>query len=219
MEKAAADEKVRKVNALVAQSDSRKRPLSPPIPPEPTDVKRPKLDSNPTAGTSASFLATFDFTTLPANLITDLIVANLEAFTESTLIGLVRAFRESRGLGTSVVPVIPAPKAIPPCVEKDLQNGERTPTPQGRQVTPVPAPGTPPSKVKDEPVDPLQMDIDQDELEYEPDRLNQEVRMMSVPVNSSSSVCSEFPALGRCWVGIIGGGNRSSDHQSTTDRF
>jgi symplekin len=30
--------------------------------------------------------------------------------------------------------------------------------------------------VKDEPVDPLQMDIDQDELEYEPDKLNEEVQ-------------------------------------------
>jgi symplekin len=179
MEKAAADEKARKTNAFVAVGDSRKRTLSTPAPGEPTDAKRPKLDSSAAGSTSASFLATFDFTTLPANLITELIVANLEAFTEPALINLVQAFRESRGLGASPVPAAPvpaAPKAIPPHIERDIRDGERTPTPQGRQVTPVPAPGTPPSKVKDEPVDPLQMDIDQDELEYEPDRLNQEVR-------------------------------------------
>ena len=37
-------------------------------------------------------------------------------------------------------------------------------------MPPPPAPA-----IKDEPVDPLQMDIDEDELEYEPDRLNEEV--------------------------------------------
>jgi symplekin len=191
MEKAATDEKVRKANAILG--DSRKRPLSPPAQGEPTDAKRPKLDSNAAASTSASFLATFDFTTLPANLITELIVANLEAFTEPVLIDLVRMFRESRGLGTLSVPVAPAP--IPTHIEMDQRDGERTPTPQGRQVTPVPAPGTPPPKIKEEPVDPLQMDIDQDELEYEPDRLNREVRQIFAQVNPSSNMYLGFSAL------------------------
>ena len=185
MEKAAADEKARKANAVVTLGDSRKRPSSTPAVGEPPDAKRPKLDSSAAASTSAAFLATFDFTTLPASLITELIVANLDAFTETALIELVQAFRESRGLGTSSAPVPPAPsapKAIPPHIERDIREGDRTPTPQGQQVTPVPAPGTPPFKVKDEPVDPLQMDIDQDELEYEPDRLNQEVRRMFTQV-------------------------------------
>jgi symplekin len=188
MEKAAADEKARRANAVLG--DSRKRPLSPALG-EPTDAKRPKLNSNAVASTSASFLATFDFTTLPANLITELIVANLEAFTEPTLIDLVRAFRESRGLATSSVPVAPAPKAVPPHIERDSRDGERTPTPQGRQATPVPAPGTPPSKAKEEPVDPLQMDIDQDELEYEPERLNQEVR----PIFALKLILAQICAL------------------------
>jgi len=178
MEKAAAEEKARKSNAFAAPADSRKRPLPTPAVGEPTDAKRPKLEPSAAINSSASFLATFDFTTLPANLITELIVANLEAFAEPALISLVQAFRESRGLGASptTVALVPtAPKAIPPRIERDLRDRERTPTPQGRQATPVPAPGTPPPLVKDEPVDPLQMDIDQDELEYEPDRLNQEV--------------------------------------------
>ncbi|KAF5383732.1 hypothetical protein D9615_003524 [Tricholomella constricta] len=205
MDKAAADEKKRKIAAQAGANDTRKRPLS--VPTEPTDAKRPKLEPDtapapsPAATSSAnlSFLASFDFTSLPAALITELIVANLEAFTEPALIGLVQAFRESRGLGTSAAP--PAPVAAPvPMIptgprritqlqaEKDA---ERSHTPQNRQTKPIPTgpaamtPPPPPSTiVKAEPVDPLQMDIDQDELEYEPDRLNEELSG-DVPVESS----------------------------------
>jgi symplekin len=196
MEKAATDEKARKASASTAIGDNRKRPISAPAPGEPPETKRPKLESNAAASTSAAFLATFDFTTLPANLITELIVANLEAFTEPALITLVQTFRESRGLAAPSVaaPGPTAPKAIPPHIEKDLRNGERPLTPQGRQVTPV-ALSTPPSKVKDEPVDPLQMDIDQDELEYEPDKLNQEVRKNYVKIESDSNMHFELPSF------------------------
>jgi symplekin len=182
MDKAASEEKKRKA----ATAENRKRPLS--VSSEQTEAKRPKLEPDPAIANSASFLAAFDFTSLPSALITELIVANLEAFTEPALIGLVQAFRESRGLGTPT-PAAPAPpvalvitqKAIPPHVEKEKRNADRPPTPQARQTTSVPTPAPPPpppvTKVKDEPLDPLQMDIDQDELEYEPDRLNEEVRV------------------------------------------
>jgi symplekin len=198
MEKAAADEKARKASASTAIGDNRKRPISTPAPGELPETKRPKLEANATASTSAAFLATFDFTTLPANLITELIVANLEAFTEPALNTLVQTFRESRGLTAPsvVAPGPTAPKAIHPHIEKDLRNAERPLTPQGRQGTPVIALGTPPSKVKDEPVDPLQMDIDQDELEYEPDKLNQEVREVHANVNINSKMRFTHPAFG-----------------------
>ena len=74
MEQAAVEEKQRR-----AAEASRKRTASS-GPSENPDVKRVKLDDG-----APSPLAGFDFTTLPANLVTDLIVANLQAFSEPTL--------------------------------------------------------------------------------------------------------------------------------------
>jgi symplekin len=174
MEKAATDEKKRKATATATAPstvvDSRKRPSSAQNE-EPVDTKRPKLDQEPSASTP-SFLASFDFTTLPAVLISELIVANLEAFSEPALISLVQTFRQSRGLGTATSPApspTPVPSAAPPPIspKKPLEK-------QRRDAEGTPIPGTPPP-VNDEPVDPLQMDIDQDELEFEPDKLNAEV--------------------------------------------
>ncbi|KAF8631924.1 hypothetical protein AX15_002177 [Amanita polypyramis BW_CC] len=175
MEKAAAEEKKRKAAALTAVVDSRKRPSSAPSE-QPVDAKRPKLEQE-APSTTASFLASFDFTTLPATLISDLIVANLEAFPEPALIGLVQAFRQSRGLG-SATPLTSTPtpvssiaslSTIPPIAPKKSIEKQR------RETEGTPVPGTPPPTVKYEPVDPLQMDIDQDELEFEPDKLNAEL--------------------------------------------
>jgi hypothetical protein len=47
--------------------------------------------------------------------------------------------------------------------------------------------------IKDEPIDPLQMDIDEDEIEFEPERLNEEVCRFKggLPFDLSSvSACS-----------------------------
>jgi symplekin len=170
MDKAAADEKKRKTASISEAAESRKRPSSASNE-QASDPKRPKLEPDTTATTSASFLAAFDFTSLPASLITDLIVANLEAFTEPALIGLVQAYRQSRGLSAPLpVPdtsTAPAALIVPaPPLER-----ERTHTPLAQPVASVSVP----LPVKDEPLDPLQMDIDQDEIEYEPDRLNMEV--------------------------------------------
>jgi symplekin len=175
MDEASAEEKKRKASLASGGSDTRKRP-APGSAERPSDPKRPKLEPDAST-TSASFLATFDFTSLPAPLITDLIVANIEAFPESTLISLVQAYRQSRGIPT------PAP---PPPVAPTIPTGPKATrsvpsAPSARISTPeVQAPASTPAVpvVKDEPVDPLQMDIDQDELEYEPDRLNEEVRLI-----------------------------------------
>ena len=175
MEKAASEEKKRKSTAPNTVTESRKRP-SPVQNEQPVDAKRPKLDQEAPGsmapGSTAPFLASFDFTTLPAALISELIVANLEAFSEPALISLVQSFRQSRGLGTAT-PLAPSPTlvppiAAPPTAPKKLLEKQR------RDTEGTPVPGTPPP-VKDEPVDPLQMDIDQDELEFEPDKLNAEV--------------------------------------------
>lgn len=169
----AAEEKKRR--ALAA--DSRKRPSSTVA--EPTDNKRIKLESEAPAPTnnSAAFLASFDFTSLPAPLITNLIVANLEAFTEAQLISMVNAYRQSRG-PTALPPARPptAPELLTSTISKAASAAA---TPSGPQqdvddmTTPPPTVSEP--VVKAEPVDPLQMDIDEDELEYEPEKLNEAV--------------------------------------------
>lgn len=169
MEKAAAEEKRRK-------AESKKRPSSSSV--EPADNKRIKLEME---ASSAAILSSFDFTTLPAPLITSLIVANLEAFTEAQLIAMVNSYRQSRGLpvpGPAQEPsssegskadkltiVAPIP-AIPTGPRKLMQSVEQT-------STPTPPVSTPP--IQAEPVDPLKMDIDEEELEYEPEKLNEEV--------------------------------------------
>lgn len=169
MEKAATDEKKRKATAPAPVVDSRKRPSSAQNE-EPVDTKRPKLDQESSASTP-SFLASFDFTTLPAVLISELIVANLDAFSEPALISLVQTFRQSRGLGTTTSPE-PSPTPVPSTAAPQTTPKKLIEKQRRDEGTPVP--GTPPP-VNDEPVDPLQMDIDQDELEFEPDKLNAEV--------------------------------------------
>lgn len=187
MEKAALDEKKRKASAL---TETKKRPS-----PDDTsgDLKRPKLEPDTATATppptSSSILATFDFTTLPASLITDLIVANLEAFSEPTLIELVQTYRQSRGLlnvtapapapASSIAVPLPSAAASSPSAPSGPKKGPTSITqPVASGSTPPPPSG--PRVVKEEPVDPLQMDIDQDEMEYEPDRLNEQVGALSL---------------------------------------
>jgi symplekin len=153
MDRASADEKARRVaTAAAAAEAAKKRPLS--ASNETPDAKRQKLEKDSTNGTSAAFLAGFDFTSLPVALITELVVANLLAFTEPALVALVEAYRESRG--ASAAPVAHAPSAVP----------EQAPATAQVVIAPP---------VKQEPIDPLKMDIDEDEMEYEPDKLNLEV--------------------------------------------
>lgn len=174
----------------------RKRPPSAASSPDAPDAKRVKLE--PQSSESAAFLASFDFTTLPASLVTDLIVANLAAYSEAAFVDMIAAYRQ-RG---SAPPSAPAAKESTP----QPVNGHSAPStsarpppdapaamrarPPSSSVTPAPAedressaprsmsqspPGTPLMKAEEEPVDPLKMDIDEEEIEYEPDKLNLEV--------------------------------------------
>ncbi|KDR80507.1 hypothetical protein GALMADRAFT_264472 [Galerina marginata CBS 339.88] len=176
MDKAAVDEKKRKAMA----AESRKRPPSNPS--ESTDNKRIKLDSEPPPNNSAALLSAFDFTSLPAPLITNLIVANLEAFTEPQLIAMVNTYRQSRGLtGLTPARTSAASDTISATASKATFSTSTTsvpaiPTGPRKDAYPIEKSMTPTTQepaVKEEPVDPLQMDIDEDELEYEPEKLNE----------------------------------------------
>lgn len=184
MDKAVADEKLRKAMA----ADSRKRSSSTTSTPDGPDAKRVKLE--PRAGAPvSSFLAGFDFATLPAALVTELIVANIQVFTETALTELVQTYRNNRETAqTAASTIAPTPTAststLPPSTSQtppDAPSRAKTPPPDATQTARSKSPPKAPAamleamSVKHEPVDPLQMDIDEDEIEYEPDRLNLEV--------------------------------------------
>ncbi|KIK60366.1 hypothetical protein GYMLUDRAFT_43667 [Collybiopsis luxurians FD-317 M1] len=189
MEAAASEEKKRKAAIAAGVSEPKKRSSTET---DRTDIKRVKLENGvaeatpPPPDPSLSLLASFDFSTLPATLITDLIVANLEAFTEPTLIALVHAYRQRMGLATastSVAPPAPAAPPSAPAVDNRRNAAEA-----------IPRPPTPPP-VPQEPVDPLQMDIDQDELEYEPDRLNEELSGLATSPEEVSTEVDSAPGV------------------------
>ena len=158
MEKAIAEERRKKAGS----TEGRKRPSSAI---GPLENKRIKLENDTPAPTnSAAFLSSFDFTSLPATLITNLIVSNLEAFAETQLIELVYTYRQSRGIQPSGLSNGPGPASSAlSAVAASISSG--------------PDMGTlsVPTQNKGEVVDPLQMDIDEDEMEYEPEKLNKEV--------------------------------------------
>jgi symplekin len=190
MEQAAADERTRRVMATQAQADARKRPPSTIVQAE-EEVKRQKVEGDPN-GDATALLAAFDFTTLPVALIAELIVANLQAFSEETFQSRINAYR--RPASVSVAAPAPVPAAAAPVSTSVLETAAAS-----ENAVPVKLPPTMPaadrareralaqvdeptssSIVKEEPVDPLQMDMDE-EIEYEPDRLNLEVCLPSYP--------------------------------------
>ncbi|KAI0050978.1 hypothetical protein FA95DRAFT_1555019 [Auriscalpium vulgare] len=193
LDRASAEEKARKA----AEAESRKRPPSAEFG---ANAKRIKLE--PDAPPPSAILAAFDFTTLPAALVTELIVANLQAFSEEALQALVSAYRQTQGgvassskMGPGQPPptvlAAPSPSAAvkPSAAALEKPSASSTPVPAARAPPSAPAAerereresaGAGPSSVvvKDEPVDPLKMDIDEEEMEYEPDKLNMELEPM-----------------------------------------
>ncbi|KAG8927139.1 hypothetical protein FRC02_008439 [Tulasnella sp. 418] len=145
--------------ALVGQSASviktleaaRKRNQSAPPDTDPQMAKRIRTDGavqDPNASprapsaSTAQILTTFDFTSLPVNVVTDLVIASLKAVSAEKLNSAVAAYRVKYG---------PPPSA--------------------------PEPSTSAVQVKQEEVvvDPLKVELDEDELQYEPERLNQDL--------------------------------------------
>lgn len=195
MEQAAADERTRRAMATQAQADARKRPPSITIQGD-EEVKRQKVEGDPNADATA-LLGAFDFTTLPVALIAELIVANIQAFSEETFQARINAYR--RFASTSVAAPAPVPAAAAPVSTAVLETAAASENAVPVKLPPtMPAADrarerafaqgssaqvdepTPSSGVKEEPVDPLQMDMDE-EIEYEPDRLNLEVCLPSCP--------------------------------------
>ncbi|KAH8111033.1 Symplekin tight junction protein C terminal-domain-containing protein [Phellopilus nigrolimitatus] len=152
MEQAVVNERNRK--AAAAAEASRKRSINA-LNDEAGEAKRQKTDHPSTS--ISGVLANFDFTVLPHTLVTDLIVANLQVLTEQSLAAAVNTYKQANGLTPTPSTALRMPsvsaetqiKSVPPPVEK--------------------------SAVKMEPVDPLQMDIDDEEIDYEPDELNDEL--------------------------------------------
>jgi symplekin len=218
MEQAAADERTRRAMVTQAQADARKRPPSTTVQGE-EEVKRQKVEGDPNADATA-LLAAFDFTTLPAALIAELIVANLQAFSEETFQARINAYR--RSASTSVAAPAPVPAAAAPVSTTVLETAAAS-----ENAVPVKLPPTMPaadrarerasqtssaqpeeptssSTVKEEPVDPLQMDMDED-IEYEPDRLNLEVCLPSYLARRASHQFvhrswNRCKMMMRCWV-------------------
>ena len=187
MEQAVADERTRKAVAVQAQADARKRPLATRTPGE-DEAKRQRVEPDSNADATA-LLAAFDFTTLPVALITELIVANLQAFSDEVFQARVNAYCRPAPAGIAApAPVSAAAAPVSAAVLENSVTSEAVRTPptmpaadraRERALAQGPPaqldePGSS-SKVKEEPMDPLQMDMDED-IEYEPDSLNLEVR-------------------------------------------
>ena len=191
MEQAVVDERARKAVAAQAQTDARKRPPTTATSDEESS-KRQRVEADPNADATA-LLAAFDFTTLPVALITELIVANLQAFSDEVFHARVNAYRHPAPASSIAAPA-PVSVAAAPVSAAVLENSVtlesttsvKTPptmpaADRAREralaqvsSTPLDEPSSS-SRVKEEPMDPLQMDMDED-IEYEPDNLNLEVR-------------------------------------------
>jgi symplekin len=187
MDRAAAEEKARRAS-VAADAARIKRPPEGPAPSSSTpvpaseafsngerDAKRIKREHDPA---SANFLASFDFSSLPASLVSDLIVANLQAFGEAELQARVAAHRAAMR-----VPGSGAQLALGTAMSVEQGGGAATEV-QVKAKADRAVDGVPPKDeteveaitVKEEVINPLDMNVEGDEIEYEPERLNQEVR-------------------------------------------
>ena len=190
MEQATADERTRRAMATQSQVDPRKRSSSAAVQGE-EDAKRQKVEADPNADATA-LLAAFDFTTLPVALISELIVANLQAFSDETFHARINTYRRSTSVPTVVATPTPVSAAAAPVSTAVLETAAASENVPVKMPPTMPAADRAreralaqassaqadepslPNRVKEEPVDPLQMDMDE-EIEYEPDRLNLEV--------------------------------------------
>ncbi|KAH9965034.1 Symplekin tight junction protein C terminal-domain-containing protein [Lactifluus volemus] len=164
MEQAATEERTRKAMATQAQVDSRKRPSSA-VGPGEEDAKRQKVDEDPNADATA-LLATFDFTTLPVALITELVVANLQVFSEEAFQARINAYRHPPP--TTVAAPAPVPAVATPVSPAALENAVAA-----DNAAPVKLPPTMPAADRAR----ERMDMDED-IEFEPDQLNLELEPM-----------------------------------------
>ncbi|KAG8745157.1 hypothetical protein FRC12_014635, partial [Ceratobasidium sp. 428] len=164
MEQAAQEaRRKRMLEAETAESAKRAKVETPAAP---TPPGLPAVDV-PTPAPAPAF-ANFDFSTLPLPLVVDILIANLQALSDERLVTAVAGRRAHLSRSTSAAPTPQAPVTdAPPLVAPAPQAPGPSPAQLESQTQPEPEPA-----VKEEPLDPLKMDIDDDDLEYEPDKLN-----------------------------------------------
>ncbi|KAG9035999.1 hypothetical protein FRB95_009999 [Tulasnella sp. JGI-2019a] len=147
MDEAAREEQARRVDA------SRKRALPDPGA-DPSISKKAKTEIGITAVApplaAQSLLASFDFTTLPLGLVTDLVIANLLAIDQANLNAAVTAYRQNHSSAVATTTTDPSSSVQSTSVLRTV----------------------PPIKVREEILDPLKVELDEDEIEYEPEKLN-----------------------------------------------
>ncbi|KAG8748374.1 hypothetical protein FRC10_005921 [Ceratobasidium sp. 414] len=164
MEQAAQEaRRKRTLETEVAESAKRTK-LETPVSPTPPGVS---VD----APTPAPAFANFDFSTLPLPLVVDILIANLQALSDERLTVAISGRRAYLSRLVAATPTLQQPSTAdaPPLAAPAPQAPRPFPTQLEYQTQPEPEPA-----VKEEPLDPLKMDIDDDDLEYEPDKLNVE---------------------------------------------
>ncbi|KAG9104316.1 hypothetical protein FRC06_003605 [Ceratobasidium sp. 370] len=162
MEQAAQEaRRKRTLEAEAAESAKRTRletPVAPTPPSVPVDVPTP-----------APAFANFDFSTLPLALVVDILIANMQALSDERLATAISGRRAYLSMSAVATPTHQQSSTMdaPPLVAPAPQAPGPSPAQLESQTQSEPEP-----TVKEEPLDPLKMDIDDDDLEYEPDKLN-----------------------------------------------
>ncbi|CAE6412938.1 unnamed protein product [Rhizoctonia solani] len=165
----AAAQEARRKRALEAEANeaAKRTKLETPAVPTPPSVPTP-------VEPPSSTFANFDFSTLPLPLVVDILIANLSVLSEERLANAIAARRVFLGTNaTLAAPVVQAdgPPLVAPTPQLPVSASQLESQSQAQTPAPQPQPEPEPI-VKEEPLDPLKMDIDDDDLEYEPDKLN-----------------------------------------------
>ncbi|KAG8889606.1 hypothetical protein FRB98_003668 [Tulasnella sp. 332] len=167
MDEAAREEQARRADA------SRKRTLPEPSV-DPSVSKKPKTEIGTTAVAPAvaqGLLASFDFTTLPLALVTELVINNLLAIDPVSLNSAVTST-------SGPIAPTPAPTSAPTPAQGPFS------APAAPNVS---RPG-PSVKVTEEILDPLKIELDEDEIEYEPEKLNSNLEVSPKPESNCHSM-------------------------------
>ncbi|QRV74154.1 symplekin [Ceratobasidium sp. AG-Ba] len=168
MEQAAQEARRKRVLEAEAAESAKRTKLEPPVVPTPPNIDVPTPVPAP-APVAAPAFGHFDFSTLPLPLVVDILIANLQALSDERLATAISA----RKLQLSRPPAVQQPTSVdgPPLLAPAPQAPGPSPAQLESQTQRQPPVEAEPA-VKEEPLDPLKMDIDDDDLEYEPDKLN-----------------------------------------------
>ena len=86
-----------------------------------------------------------------------------------------KAYKQANGVLSSTSTAATEKTTGAPRADSEQPSEQPKVPPSGPKADRVPVKETP---VKSEPVDPLQMDIDEEDIEYEPEKLNEEVSIL-----------------------------------------